>query len=165
MVSMDYQQINADHTVFIQRNDGRTTILVVYVDDMIVTVDDEGDIAQLKSRLGKEFEMNLGQLRCFFGIEVARGAKTIILSQMKKNEHVSIEGYYGSNWGSCLDDRRSTSGYYMFVGGNLVSWKSKKQPIVASSTTETEYRAMALGVAEMMWLKTLLVELKTDQGA
>ena len=51
----------------------------------------------------------------------------------------------------------------MFVGGNLVSWKSKKQSVVARSTTEAEYRAIAIGVAEMLWLRTLLVELKVNQ--
>jgi hypothetical protein len=44
----------------------------------------------------------------------------------------------------------------MFVRGNLVSWQSKKQPVVARSTAKAEYRVMALGVAEMLWLKRLL---------
>jgi hypothetical protein len=57
---------------------------------------------------------------------------------------------------------RSTSGYCMFVGGNLVSWQSKKQPVIARSTTEAEYRAMTLGVAEMLWLKRLLEDLKVN---
>ena len=48
----------------------------------------------------------------------------------------------------------------MFVGGNLVSWRSKKQEVVARSTAEAEYRAMALALSEMIWLKNLLVELR-----
>jgi hypothetical protein len=52
----------------------------------------------------------------------------------------------------------------MFVGDNLVSWKSKKQSVVARSTTETVYKAMALEIAEMLWLKGLLADLKLDQG-
>lgn len=48
----------------------------------------------------------------------------------------------------------------MFVGGNLVSWQSKKQAVVSRSTAEAEYRAMALGLCEMMWLKGLLRELR-----
>jgi hypothetical protein len=43
-----------------------------------------------------------------------------------------------------------------------VSWKSKKQPVVARSTTEAEYRAMALSVAHMIWLRSILVELKMN---
>jgi hypothetical protein len=49
----------------------------------------------------------------------------------------------------------------MFVGGNLVSWQSKKQPVVARSTTETKYKAMTLGVAEILWLKKFI---KRSQG-
>jgi Reverse transcriptase (RNA-dependent DNA polymerase) len=59
-------------------------MLTVYVDDMIITGDDEGDIAQLKARLGKEIEVkDLGQFRYFLGIEIARGAEGIVLSQRK----------------------------------------------------------------------------------
>ncbi|XP_020245080.1 uncharacterized protein LOC109823205 [Asparagus officinalis] len=68
----------------------------------------------------------------------------------RKSGHMSIEGYCNFDWASCADDRRSTSGYCIFIGGNLVSWKSNKQSVVARSTAEAEYRAMALGVAELL---------------
>ena len=59
-------------------------MLVVYVDDMIIIGDDESEIAQLKVRLGKEFEVkDLGRLRYFLGIEVARAPERIVLSQRK----------------------------------------------------------------------------------
>jgi lactam utilization protein B len=48
----------------------------------------------------------------------------------------------------------------VFVGGNLVSWRRKKQAVVSRSTAEAEYRAMALALCEMMWLKGLLKELR-----
>jgi hypothetical protein len=82
----------------------------------------------------------------------------------RKNGHLNIEGYCDSDWASCSDDRKSTSGYCMFVGGNLVSWKSKKQTVVVRSTAEAEYRVMALSVTEMLWLRALLFELKMNQG-
>ena len=53
-------------------------------------------------------------------------------------------------------DRRFTLGYCVFIGGNLISWKSKKQDVVAISSAKTEYRAMALTMCEIIWIKHLL---------
>ncbi|WKA02568.1 hypothetical protein VitviT2T_020743 [Vitis vinifera] len=58
-----------------------------------------------------------------------------------------------------VDDRRSISGYFTFVGGNLVTWKSKKQNVVARSSAETEFRGMTLGLCEALWLRLLLQDL------
>ena len=58
-----------------------------------------------------------------------------------------------------MDDRWSTYGYFTFVSGNLVTWKSKKQNIVARSSVETEFRGMTLGLCEALWLRLLLQDL------
>ena len=50
----------------------------------------------------------------------------------------------------------STSGYCVFIGGNLISWKSKKHEVVVRSSAEIEYRAMALATCKLIWLKQLL---------
>ncbi|KAI4308443.1 hypothetical protein L6164_031520 [Bauhinia variegata] len=61
--------------------------------------------------------------------------------------------------GGNLDDRTSTSAYVIFLGGNPVSWMSKRQRTVARSSTEAEYRLVASTIAEVMWLSNLLQEL------
>ena len=72
--------------------------------------------------------------------------------------HNRVECFTNADWAGSKEDRRSTSGYCVFVGGNLVSWKSKKQWVVSHSSAESEYRAMSQSVCEIMWLHQLLME-------
>lgn len=71
-----------------------------------------------------------------------------------------MEGYCDADQGNCLDDRRSISGYCVFVRGNLVSWRSKKQLVVSRSTAEAEYKSMSISLSELLWVRDLLTELK-----
>ena len=72
--------------------------------------------------------------------------------------HNRIECFFYADWVGSKEDKRSTSGYCVFVGGNHVSWKSKKQSVVSRSSAEFEYRAMTQSVYEIMWLHQLLME-------
>jgi transposase InsO family protein len=264
MKNYGYNQGDSDHTMFFKRDEGRIAILIIYVDDMIITGDDKAEIQRLELKLSKEFDMkNLGGLKYFLGIEVSRTQTGIFLSQRKyvldllaetgmlnckpvstpmeqnlkleispeqcptnkeryqklvgkliylshtrpdiayavgvvsqfmhnpsedhmgavirilrylkgtpgkgikfeKSEKLEIEGYTDADWAGNIVDRKSTSGYFTFVGGNLVTWRSKKQNVVALSSAEAEFRGMVKGICELLWLRKLLAELGMNTEA
>ncbi|KAM1774747.1 hypothetical protein ACFX12_044083 [Malus domestica] len=78
---------------------------------------------------------------------------------MQKHGSNYIMAYTNADWASNALNRKSTTGFCTFVGGNLVTWKSKKQTVVARSSAEAEYRAMAAMACELIWLKSLLTDL------
>lgn len=80
----------------------------------------------------------------------------------KRNTRLVLEAYTDADYGGSLVDRRSTSGYCTFLGGNLVTWRSKKQNVVARSSAEAEFRAMAQGICELLWLKIILEDLQIE---
>ncbi|RVW83569.1 Copia protein [Vitis vinifera] len=259
VLKLGYKQGQADHTLFVKKSHaGKLAILIVYVDDIILSGNDMGELQNLKKYLSEEFEVkDLGNLKYFLGMEVARSRKGIVVSQRKyildllketgmlgckpidtpmdsqkklgiekestpvdrgryqrlvgrliylshtrpdigfavsavsqfmhspteehmeavyrilrylkmtpgkglffrKTENRDTEVYSDADWAGNIIDRRSTSGYCSFVWGNLVTWRSKKQSVVARSSAEAEYRALAQGICEGIWIKRVLSEL------
>ena len=259
VLSMNFIRCQSDHTCFIHRRpDGRCVIISVYVDDIIITGDDTSGIEKVKQTLRKAFDTkDLGHLRYFLGIEVARSRRGISLSQRKyvldllqdtgmmgcrpasspmdpnfklslesgdllpdatqyqrlvgrliylthtrpdisfavsvvsqfmhaprtshldavhqilrylktcpglglfytSGEQCGVSCFTDADYAGSKTDRRSTSGFCTFRGTHLLSWKSKKQAVVSRSSAEAEYRAMAQGTCELMWLRSLLTEL------
>lgn len=247
----------SDHSVFYKQSEAGIILLVVYVDDIVITGSDTTGISSLKSFLHTQFHTkDLGMLKYFLGVEVTRSKTGIFLSQRKyvldlltetgklgskpcsapmtpnmrltgdgelmedpkkfrrlvgklnyltvtrpdiaysisvvsqfmssptvhhwaaleqilcylkgaprrgilyaNHGHIRIECFSDADWAGSKVDRRSISGYCVFVGGNLVSWKSKKQNVVSRSSAESEYRAMAQSVYEILWIYQLLTEI------
>ncbi|RVW97624.1 hypothetical protein CK203_027993 [Vitis vinifera] len=116
--------------------------LLVYVDDIIVTGNDDKERQVLNQCLAKEFEIKaLGRLKYFLGIEVAHSKQGIFISQQNPKEaHLQVAyrvlQYLKGTPGQPLD-------IAPFLVENLVTGRSKKQNVVARSSAEAEFRAMA----------------------
>ncbi|KAG8488029.1 hypothetical protein CXB51_018766 [Gossypium anomalum] len=232
----------ADSSLFIRQTGTQFLYVLVYVDDIIVTGTDSGEIEDFVKDLHDIFSLkDLGQLSYFLGIEVTCTSHSVFLSQKKyildllqhasmanskpsptpmvtscklsvhegtpvEDEHLFrnvvgalqyvviirpdiafsvnkaclfmhrpldthykvvkrilrylrgtldfglcftrtsklfLEGYFNASWASDTDNRRSTFGFCVFLGGNPISWSSRKQYVVSCSTTEVEYRSLA----------------------
>ncbi|KAA0062506.1 putative mitochondrial protein [Cucumis melo var. makuwa] len=165
--------------------DRKATVLIVYVDDIALSGDDPAKIIPLKKRMGMlgchhvdtpiEFNNKLGnsydkvssdkeQYQCLmdkliylFHTQPNISFTVSIVNQ--KMDKKTIEAYNDSDWARSIVHRKTTSGYCTFVWGNLITWKSKKQGVIARSSVEAEYRAMSLRICEEIWLHIVLYDL------
>ncbi|KAJ0624745.1 putative RNA-directed DNA polymerase [Helianthus annuus] len=102
-------------------------------------------------------ESHFNFLKCI--LRYIQGTIDFGIRLTNQSDH-NIVAYSDADWAGCPDSRRSTSGYCVSIGNNLVSWSSKRQPTVSRSSAEAEYRGVANAVAETSWLRNLLLELK-----
>ena len=83
--------------------------------------------------------------------------------RLSKCESVLVSAFSDADWAGCPDDRRSTCGFAVFFGSNLISWNARKQATISRSSTEAEYKALANATTEVIWIQTLLKELGVPQ--
>lgn len=97
-------------------------------------------------------------------LRYVKGTVNRELKFQKENNEI-LQAFSNADWAGCPDDRRSTSGFAVLLGSNLVSWGSGKQTTVSRSSTEAEYKAIANFVAELIWIQSLLKELGVYQSS
>ncbi|GJY60089.1 ribonuclease H-like domain-containing protein [Tanacetum coccineum] len=76
--------------------------------------------------------------------------------QFYKNSDLKLTAYADANWAKCPKTRKSVTGFCVFLGKTLISWKSKKQATISKSSSEAEYRSMSSASCEIVWLGNLL---------
>ncbi|XP_019091076.1 PREDICTED: uncharacterized protein LOC109128689 [Camelina sativa] len=107
---------------------------------------------------------------CITRPDITFAAARNILNYLKNNpgqglfysasSEICLNGFADADWETCKDTRRSISGMCIFLGTSLISWKSKKQDIVSSSSTEAEYLSMAQTTKELLWFRQILQDLR-----
>lgn len=88
-----------------------------------------------------------------------KGTVDLKLNYNRSNNDVPLDGFVDADWANDTADRKSTSGYLFRVFGNIVSWSSRKQSIVALSTTEAEYVAASSAACEALWFTKIINDL------
>ncbi|KAK1653765.1 hypothetical protein QYE76_071570 [Lolium multiflorum] len=123
----------------------------------------EKAVTALLHDLGMDFALkDLGELHYFLGIEVTKVHDGVVLSQTKSPSTL-VSTFSDADWAGCPDDGRSTGGFAVFLGPNLISWCARKQATVSRSSTEAGYKALADATAEVIWVQALLKELGVSQ--
>nr|GEW03843.1 ribonuclease H-like domain-containing protein [Tanacetum cinerariifolium] len=177
-----FKQSKTDSSLFVFHRGSDIAYLLLHVDDIILTTSSSAFLQRIIASLHSEFAMmDLGSLNYFLGKH--RLESGLFLSQSKFAEEIlerahihncnplvgtlqyltfmPLDLFYVVQQAGCPVTRRSTSGYCVFLGDNILSWSAKCQVTLSRSISEAEYRGVANVVAETAWIRNFLCELHT----
>eukprot|EP00253_Pinus_taeda_P034312 PITA_34312 len=164
LLESGFSRCHSDNTVYTKKVFKSLIILVLYVDDLIVTGSDPNLINHVNSSLKKKFEMtDLGHLHYFLGLQVLQSKEGISLSQSNAEASPLLVGFTDSDWASDPNDRNSTADYVFTLGSGPITWACKKQAAISLSSAEAEYRGAIEASKEALWLHQILSELAFQQ--
>eukprot|EP00253_Pinus_taeda_P027274 PITA_27274 len=162
LLNTDFTRCHSDNTVYTKKVGKSPIILVLYVDDLILTGSDPNRINHVKSNLKKKFEMtDIGHLHYFLGLQDLQSKEGISLSQSKSIS--SLVGFTNYDGAGDPDDWKSTVGYVFTLGSRPITWACKKQSVISHSLAEAEYRGAVEASKEALWLRQTLSEFGFQQ--
>eukprot|EP00253_Pinus_taeda_P021698 PITA_21698 len=159
LLESGFSRCHSDNIVYTKKEGKSLIILVLYVDDLILTGSDPNLINHVKSSLKKKFEMtDLGHLHYFLGLQALQSKEGIFLSQSNAKASPLLVGFTDSDWASDPDDRKSTVGYVFTLGSGPITWACKKQAAISLSSAGAEYHGAVEASKEALWLRQILSE-------
>eukprot|EP00253_Pinus_taeda_P010425 PITA_10425 len=159
LLESGFSRCHSHNTVYTKKVGKSVIILVLYVDDLILTSSDLNLINHVKSSLKKKFEMtDLGHLHYFLGLQILQSKEGISLSQSSAEASPLLVGFTDSDWAGGPDDRKFTVDYAFTHGSGPITWACKKQGAISLSLAEAEYRGAVEASKEALWLRQILSE-------
>eukprot|EP00253_Pinus_taeda_P020183 PITA_20183 len=156
LVESGFSRCHSDNTVYTKKVGKSLIILVLYVDDLILTGSDPNPINHVKSSLKKKFEMtDLGHLH------YSRSSSLAIQGSAEASP--LLVGFTDSDWAGDPNDQKSTVGYVFTLASGPITWACKKQGVISLSSAEAEYRGAVEASKEALWLLQILSEFGFQQ--
>ncbi|CAN6705159.1 unnamed protein product [Malus baccata var. baccata] len=159
LLAIGFTSSLSDTSLFVKVDGGDLVILLLYVDDIILTGSNPVKIQAVIDDLAGVFDLkDMGKLSYFLGLHIQyKDDGSLFITQTKYAKDLLRKA--DSDWAADITTRRSITGFVVYLGDNPISWQSKKQSTVSRSSTEAEYKALAHCAADIFWIRSVFKDL------